>query len=125
MPPQNKSSGGQDVALECLTREDLHAAAGVLRGVLASMSANSAPDLRQLTMAFRAVQRIRLAAQEEAAGDAQFTAALKEYHAALREWRSELPKIHGWLLAEKARLETRRMHTALVTAWLRSQEHTM
>jgi hypothetical protein len=51
-------------------------------------------------------------------------AARSEYRTALGEWREQLPRLHGWLLAEKTRLEARRAHETGVRAWFGAQRQT-
>jgi hypothetical protein len=56
--------------------------------------------------------------------NAALVAARSEYRAALREWHEQLPRLRGWLLAEKTRLATRRAHETGVRAWFRAQGQT-
>jgi len=55
---------------------------------------------------------------------AALVAARDEYRTVLREWHEQLPRLHGWLLAEKQRLEARRAHEAGLHAWLEAHGQT-
>lgn len=54
----------------------------------------------------------------------QFKRAEAQYRAALAEWAEQLPRLHGWLLAEKQRLDGRREHAQSVSTWLETQKQT-
>lgn len=93
-------------------------------------AAESDPTLRtistaELRAAFREITRIRgiipLAPSE---GSPEIAAAVKEYQRLLARFRAELPRIHGWLLAERARLANRRSHSAAVASWMRTRRQT-
>jgi hypothetical protein len=50
--------------------------------------------------------------------------ALSEYRSALVEWYRNLPRLHGWLLAERARLSCRRAHAESVQTWIETDRQT-
>jgi hypothetical protein len=51
--------------------------------------------------------------------------ALSHYKSLLRQFKEDLPRLHGWLLAERARLATRRSHSASVESWVRASRETL
>jgi hypothetical protein len=63
-------------------------------------------------------------ANRAAENSAALLAARDEYRTVLREWHAQLPRLHGWLLAEKQRLEARRAHEAGLRAWLEAHGQT-
>lgn len=56
--------------------------------------------------------------------EADLNQALTEYRAALIEWDRHLPRLHGWLLAERARLSSRRVHGGSVQTWIETDRET-
>lgn len=50
--------------------------------------------------------------------------ALSDYQDLLRKFKSQLPRFQGWLLAERARLSTRRSHSAAVENWVETHRQT-
>jgi hypothetical protein len=59
------------------------------------------------------------------AGDsAEMQSAFAEYRLLLREFKSRLPQLQGWLLAERARLAQRGAHSAAVEDWMQAHGQT-
>lgn len=52
------------------------------------------------------------------------SAAFAEYQRLLREFKSRLPQLQGWLLTERARLASRRSHSAAVQGWIETHRQT-
>lgn len=107
--------------------EQLSVAAAAIRKALAGFNGGSgtAAQLDDVTRAFAEVLRMaatRLASPQ--ASDPEVAQALDEYHSALREWLRHLPRVQGWLLAERARLELRQNHAESVRTWLDAQGQT-
>ncbi len=55
---------------------------------------------------------------------ATWNRARTEYRAALIDWDRHLPRLHGWLLAERARLNSRRVHAGSVQTWIETDRQT-
>jgi hypothetical protein len=58
------------------------------------------------------------------ATEATLNRALSEFRSALVEWYRNLPRLHGWLLAERARLSCRRAHAESVQTWIETDRQT-
>jgi len=54
----------------------------------------------------------------------ELVTALAEYQKILREFRSQLPRYYGWLLAERGRLASRESHSAAVGNWIETNRQT-
>ncbi|HKW15929.1 MAG TPA: hypothetical protein VJO35_00325 [Terriglobales bacterium] len=114
------------------TIERLSTAIEALRGV---MGESRIDDLQshftrpvnapQVATAFAAIASIKnIPVQAAADGNTGTTAALLEYQRLLKDFKAELPHIRGWLLAERARLVSRRSHSTAVESWLRATRQT-
>jgi hypothetical protein len=55
----------------------------------------------------------------------EYQAAVAAYRAVLEAWIQQLPRVRGWLLTEKCRLEAHRQHAQLVSRWMDVQRQTM
>ena len=105
---------------DCVTPERFRTATAAIRRVLQGSTC-----LEEWGAAFSQVIDLSGRTAKRTADDsAALVAARSEYRAALQEWREQLPRLHGWLLAEKTRLEARRAHEGGVRAWFRAQRQT-
>ena len=103
-----------------VTPERFRSAAAAVRRVLQGSTC-----LDEWGAAFSQVIGLSGRTADRAADDsAALVAARDEYRTALREWHEQLPRLHGWLLAEKTRLEVRRAHENGVHAWFGAQRQT-
>jgi glyceraldehyde-3-phosphate dehydrogenase/erythrose-4-phosphate dehydrogenase len=92
---------------------------------VADKSANVAISVFNLSTAFREVAKIReVLPHAESDNSTEVAAALKEYKYLLQQFRADLPRIQGWLLAERARLAGRRSHSTTVESWMRATRQT-
>jgi hypothetical protein len=64
------------------------------------------------------------AANSETVESAALIAARDEYRTVLTEWHRQLPRLRGWLAAEKNRLESRLAHGTGVQSWLGTHSQT-
>jgi hypothetical protein len=88
-----------------------------------NISTSHVSDLVTAFAAIADVQKV-LVVRAESSGLAEVAEALHEYRRLLKEFRANLPCIQGWLLAERAKLESRRSHCAAVESWLRTGRQT-
>jgi hypothetical protein len=103
-----------------VTPERFRSATAAIRRVLQGSTC-----LEEWGAAFSQVIDLSGRAAKRAADDsAAVVAARGEYRTALREWNEQLPRLRGWLLAEKTRLEARRAHETGVRAWFGAQRQT-
>jgi len=58
------------------------------------------------------------ALNSKAASDTAMIDARREYHETLRKWYQQLPRLQGWLMAERDRLESRLAHGTGLREWL-------
>jgi hypothetical protein len=100
----------------------LSRASAALQGVLSGRE--QAIDLTQLTRAFAEVQGTRTLLESSSPKGQEFATALAGYQLLLRQFKAELPRLHGWLLAERGRLAGRRSHSSGVENWLESNRQT-
>jgi len=110
----NTSHGGNLITEEDpVTPERFRSATVAIRRVLQGSTC-----LKEWDTAFSQVielsGRTTTCATDESAA---LVAARNEYRAALREWYEQLPRLRGWLLVEKTRLEARRAHETGLRAW--------
>lgn len=113
---------------ENLTHE-MKCATNAIRQVLAALASGSRLELENLLEAFRRVQRVNevrssLERTEFLAADTGLNRAEADYRAALANWERYLPRLHGWLLAERVRLGSRNNHTGLVREWMNADRQT-
>ena len=69
----------------------------------------------------RAIECLRQAS----APDIEMQKEIAEYRGNLEQLVAALPAIHGWLLAEKARLESKRAHLDATASWLSGTKSTL
>lgn len=104
-------------------------AAIAIRNALLGLSPESCLILDAVLDAFRQVERVGdirqlLRAHSAEPYGTEVSHAYSEYRGALVEWDRHLPRLHGWLLAERARLKSRREHTRRVHAWTEADRQT-
>ncbi|HEY7353646.1 MAG TPA: hypothetical protein VH596_12845 [Terriglobales bacterium] len=81
-------------------------------------------NVGQLTRAFAEVDHTRKLIECFASGYPEFAVTLAEYQLLLRHFKSELPRLHGWMLTERARLASRQSHSSGVEIWLETNIRT-
>lgn len=104
-------------------------ATAAMRRALASLIPGSRLDLGSVLAAFRGVQRVseirrELRSTRQSAQGAEYARCEAEYRATLADWDRHLPRLHGWLLAERARLGARSGHVQQVRAWIDADQQT-
>lgn len=109
--------------------QEMTRATAAMRRSLVGLTPGSRLDLKSVLPAFRGVQRVseirralRLARQS--AHGAEYVRCEAEYRATLAEWDRHLPRLHGWLLAERVRLGARSGHVQQVRAWIDADRQT-
>lgn len=123
------STHGRGSRASSALKDRMVAATAAIRGALADLAPNaqtSVPDIANAFAAIHKVLELRHCDQSHLAGslDGDFTRVLADYRSALKEFHQQLPRVHGWLLAEKARLECRRSHADSVQTWLETTKQT-
>ncbi|HZQ17379.1 MAG TPA: hypothetical protein VFA90_01560 [Terriglobales bacterium] len=84
-----------------------------------------AVSLHDLAAAFaRIVQMGNILSNTHSDVSAEIARALSHYKRLLWQFKVNLPRIQGWLLAERARLAARRSHSASVESWVRATQQT-
>lgn len=117
MSPSNQADTNEILIL-------LRGATGTLRCALAAL-ADGQIRVQTIAAAFASIRRVseaRVATTSSESGSSCH--GWKDYHSALQEWYKHLPRIHGWLLAEKARLEGRCAHAQAVYTWIETNQQT-
>lgn len=113
-----------------LNFREIASATEKLRRAVDSLGPGGQITVQLISSAFAAVRRI---SELRRGGDMglrvthsspEFNHATAEYQAVLKQWNGLLPRVHGWLLVEKARLEVQRSHAALVRTWLEANQQT-
>lgn len=104
-------------------------ATAAMRSALAGLTPGARLDLNSVLGAFRSVQRVSeircdLRSSGQSAHGAEYVRVEAEYRATLAEWDRHLPRLHGWLLAERARLGARSGHVQQVRAWMDADQQT-
>jgi hypothetical protein len=61
----------------------------------------------------------------DSAPDAELEKAISEYRSTLEQLAHILPRVHGQLLTEKARLEIARAHVTATAAWAQASKKTL
>lgn len=125
IPANRTATSGQIMA-------QLSTAAAALRFVLYGSGAVSRPtadtslpiSLSALTVAFTEIAQAQKILQNGNIRVPEVAAALAEYQSLLREFKSNLPRFQGWLLAERARLAGRGSHAAAVENWVETNRQT-
>ena len=114
-----------------LEAEQIERATAAIRRALSGLQPGARLALDDVFAAFievRHVTELRFDARSApvltAPPGAVLTRALTEYRAALLEWDRHLPRLHGWLLAERARLSSRRVHVGSVQTWIETDRQT-
>jgi hypothetical protein len=88
-------------------------------------SKTSSPEitLSQLSVAFEEVARMRkLLEPSRPHACPELIVTLSEYQQILRQFKLNLPRLRGWLLAERERLARRRSHSSSVESWIRASQ---
>jgi hypothetical protein len=81
----------------------------------------AAVTMRDLAAAFSEITRMKeILANEASEVSSEFAAALSHYKCLLNQFKAELPRVQGWLLAERARLASKRSHSEAVGNWART-----
>jgi hypothetical protein len=114
-----------------LDTEQIERSTAAIRRALSGLQPGTRIVLDDVFAAFievRHVTEMRLAMQLIASpfvnpGSA-LNRALTEYRTALVEWDRHLPRLHGWLVAERARLGSRRVHIESVQSWVETDRQT-
>jgi len=81
-------------------------------------------SLSAMNLAFTEIAQAQKILQNGNIGAPEVAAALAEYQHLLREFKSNLPRFQGWLLAERARLARRGSHSAAVESWVETNRQT-
>lgn len=82
-------------------------------------------NLRDLAAAFAEVAQLQSTLPNSGAEiSPEIVPTLSHYKSLLSQFKEDMPRIHGWLLAERARLATRRSHSASVERWVRAAQQT-
>ena len=95
---------------------------GVVSGATADTSLPI--SVSALTLAFGEIAQAQKVLQIGNTTVPEVAAALAEYQHLLREFKSNLPRFQGWLLAERARLARRGSHSAAVESWAETNRQT-
>ena len=118
---------------ERLSASEIASATNAVRRAIDSFKSGGQVTIHLISSAFAAVRHIselrRSSGSEggnaETAHDlSEMEAVVSEYHAVLLQWNQLLPRVNGWLLTERARLETRVGHAASVQTWLEANRQT-
>lgn len=129
-------TSGQEVSpnssAPMLAIAQLSSATAALRSVLygSATASRAAVDtslpirLSALTLAFDQVAKTRKVLKPGNTARPELAPALAEYQHLLREFKSNLPRFQGWLLAERARLGNRSSHSAAVDSWMETNRQT-
>ena len=109
--------------------QEMTRATEAMRRALTGLVPGSRLDLDSVMQAFRGVQRVseirrELRSARQNARGAEYARCEAEYRAALADWDRHLPRLHGWLLAERARLGSRSGHAQRVRAWIDADRQT-
>src|SRR5436305_6053936 len=100
--------GGLAICNEPITPETLRSAAASIQRVL-----DGSTCLEDWASAFSQVLKLSgRGPSGEAAPSIAIRAARREYEETLRKWHEQLPRLQGWLIAERNRLESRLSHGA-------------
>ena len=81
-------------------------------------------SLSTLTRALTEITRTREVLSPGNISVPEIAAALAEYQRLLHEFKLNLPRFQGWLLAERARLANRGSHSAAVESWVETNRQT-
>lgn len=81
-------------------------------------------SLSALTLAFSEIAQVQKVIQTANTVGPEQAPALAEYQYLLREFKSNLPRFQGWLLAERARLARRGSHSTAVESWVETNLQT-
>lgn len=100
-----------------------------MRRALGGLAPGSRLELETVLAAFRGVHRVSemrhaLKTKRHDSSSAEYVRCEAEYQGALRDWDRHLPRLHGWLLAERSRLRSRSGHAHLVRAWVDADRQT-
>ena len=125
VPANGAAISGQIIA-------PLSSAAAALRSVLYGSGAapggianTSLPiSLSALSLAFTEIAQAQKLLQNGNIRAPEVASVVAEYQHLLREFKSNLPRFQGWLLAERARLARRSSHSAAVVSWAETNQQT-
>lgn len=123
LPEAATAAAAADLAQEMAKATD------AIRRALAQLAPGSRLKLESVLEAFRAVEKVSeirraLNLGGRKAQGAEYIRCESEYRAALEDWDRHLPRLHGWLLAERGRLGARSGHAQLVRAWVDANRQT-
>ena len=109
--------------------QEMARATEAVRRILAQLAPGSRLELESVLEAFRTVQKVSeirraLRPAEQSAQGAEYAHCESEYRAALEGWDRQLPRLHGWLLAERGRLGSRSGHVGQVRSWIEADQQT-
>jgi hypothetical protein len=114
----------------CIEKEVARATEAI-RLALRGLEPGTRLTVEDVSAAFAEVRRVtelRTDAQTlhlpTAPAEATLNRALSEYRLALVEWYRNQPRLHGWLLAERARLSCRCAHAGSVQTWIETDRQT-
>src|SRR5438309_7517288 len=119
----------REMQTSAMNRQCVRAAEAIRRALKALEPGNSVAvdDVFAAFLEVHRVTELRLAGQAETASTwpgTKLNETLPEYRSALIEWERQLPRLHGWLLAERARLSSHRVHAGSVQAWIEMDSQT-
>jgi hypothetical protein len=114
------------------TTDSLRIANGHLRAGLTRLSPGtnaSAPlrpsDLSDLLTSLVCAARCLRSIAPGSTPDAELAKAISEYRNTVEQLAEILPRVHGRLLTEKARLEIARAHVTATAAWAQASRNTL
>lgn len=109
--------------------QEMTRAIACMQSALAGLTPGSRLVLESVLGAFRSVQKVSeircdLRSSGQRAQGAEYVRCEGEYRATLAEWDRHLPRLHGWLLAQRVRLGARLGHVHQVSAWIDADQQT-
>jgi hypothetical protein len=109
--------------------QELARATEAIRAALKGLEPGSRLELNQVVGAFSALERVNHLRTKRLSGDEKSqqevsAEAMSRYRAMLTQWANQLPRIYGWLLTERSRLASRRVHTQAVETWMKMDRET-
>ena len=109
----------------CTANNNLRA--GLTRLLARAKPFRSSPSRRSFRFAQGTVARRHCwrSVAPDAAPDADLDNAIADYRSIVERIAEILPRIHGRLLTEKARLEIARAHVTAASAWAKASQNTL
>ena len=109
--------------------DEMKRATKAIRRALAGLAPGCELQPESLLEVFQGVHRVRESRpvqkpRERGSSDLDYVRCEAAYRDALADWNRHLPRVHGWLLAERARLESRNGHVSQVRAWMDADRQT-